>query len=102
KAETACCRDRPAHAHAAGILLSFRQLVCDSKRNIPGNVAGIGIHRPQMSPWRLLARQGSRARLIDIARSRIAFAPLKPRRRSDNAVASVSIAARPFRVLLNP
>src|SRR5262245_53005976 len=53
-----------------------------------------------MAPRRLLTRPRARTCIVDVARSRIAFAPLETGRRSDYAVAPIPISSRAFRRLL--
>src|SRR5258708_38759617 len=49
-------RPRRAQIGAAGIALSFRHDVAHAKIDAPGDLAGVDVHGPQITPWRVLAR----------------------------------------------
>ena len=49
-------RDGSAAVHAAGVLLAFGQFVGHAEHDPPRELAGLRVHRGEVSPWRFLAR----------------------------------------------
>src|SRR5579862_7124701 len=47
--------DRTRAAAIPGVLLAFRQSLGDAERGLPGDLAGVAVHRGQPSPRRFLA-----------------------------------------------
>src|SRR5260221_410912 len=57
-------RQRRAQIGAAGISLSFRHDVAHAKIDAPGDLAGVDVHSPQITPWWVLARVIAMARYL--------------------------------------
>src|SRR5215471_16390573 len=50
------CHDWTRQYRTPGVLFPFGELLCDSQRNLPGDVSRRRIDGRQAAPWRFLAR----------------------------------------------